>query len=117
MVNPTGDNVTPVQTPNVTAAGWTRIDNPNMAQQVDVTAAVDLYVRYEQFEPLPAATGFRVWGGTYYPYRTSHWLGWHKYRNPVDQAYIPDDNPTYAPVWVRLVAAGTETVDTNWIRE
>ena len=112
MANPTGDNVVPVDTP-ITAAAWTRIDNPNMAYQVDLTCPADIYVRYEQFQPAPALTGFPVWANTYYGYRSNHWLGWDKR----GIAYIPDTHPTFSPVWVRLQAAGAATVTSNWIRE
>ena len=113
MVNPTGDNVVPVRTP-VTAAIWVRIDNPNMALQVDLVSTVAFYVRYEQFQPAPGAIGFEVPAGVIYGYSSGHTLGWSKPPQPV---YHPTLHPTFSPVWVRLVAAGPINIDSNWVRE
>ena len=109
MVTPIGNETEPgIPTP-ITAAGWTRINNPNMAHGVILTADQDFWVRFEQTQPAPATTGMRVWANTYYPYRNDHhWCGW----DPNNTVLVPGT----APVWVRAVAAAT-TVFSEWRRD
>jgi hypothetical protein len=112
MANPTGNNVVPVRTP-ITGA-WTRVDNPNNAQGVDVVCDVDIEVRYEQTAPGMGDAGFLVPANVIYGYRSDRWLGWTKSR---PMTYYPLTDATYSPLWARRTVAGNSNLDSNWIRE
>ena len=108
MVSPTGSDVQDVIT-TIAADAWVAIDNPNMSRLVNMTATLDIYVKFQCYEPAVGEVTFPLWDHAYLTEAARKWLGHNS-----DQEAIP----LMSAIWVRPITPGaTGVVYSHFRRE